>query len=163
MQLEASTTLGSTFFGVPRKVTLLGGHPASFYRTILKEIPTPKGPDEEYDQMIEACIKWQPSRTQLLLYGDRVEENADRNSETILGIKLVLMKKLCKHAELRCLRMILSLLEATTDSVATTIETSLNQGKILYTILCLAHTQNKTKKQIVRVVYFPFPFFFSFL
>ena len=102
----------------------------AFYRTILKEIPTPKGPDEEYDQMIEACIKWQPSRTQLLLYGDRVEENADRNSETILGIKLVLMKKLCKHAELRCLRMILSLLEATTDSVATTIETSLNQGKI---------------------------------
>ena len=140
MQLEASTTLGSTFFGVPRKVTLLGGHPASFYRTILKEIPTPKGPDEEYDQMIEACIKWQPSRTQLLLYGDRVEENADRNSETILGIKLVLMKKLCKHAELRCLRMILSLLEATTDSVATTIETSLNQGKILYTTLYLAHT-----------------------
>ena len=129
MQLESVSTIGSSFFGVPRKLSLLGGHPGSFYRNILREIPEPEVEDLEWEAMVKASADWQPSRTQQLLYGDRADEGANRDSEDILGIKLVVLKKISKHAELRCLSMILSLLEATTDVVAHSIEKSLHQGE----------------------------------
>ena len=129
MQLESVSIIGSTFFGVPRKLSLLGGHPGSFYRNILREIPEPVVEDLEWEAMVQASIDWQPSRTQLLLYGDRAEESASRDSEDILGIKLSLLKRISKHAELRCLQMILALLEATSDVVSHTIEKCLHQGE----------------------------------
>ena len=133
MQLDAVSTVGSTFFGVQRKIQLLGGHPSSFYRTILKEIPPPDivEDDVEYMHMVQASVEWQPSRTQLLLYGDKAEEGTNSNSEELLGIKLVLLKKIAKNTELKCLRMILALLEATTDVVASTIDKVIHEGTYL--------------------------------
>ena len=83
--------------------------------------------------MKKAEIDWKPSTVQLLLLGDKVEEGNHRKSEDLIGIKLSLLKKIGKHTELKCLRMFLSLLEATTDVVAYTIHKSLREG-ILYFI-----------------------------
>lgn len=80
--------------------------------------------------MKKAEIDWKPSTVQLLLLGDKVEEGNNKKSEDLIGIKLSLLKKIGKHAELKCLRMFLSLLEATTDVVAHTIHKSLREGKL---------------------------------
>jgi hypothetical protein len=81
--------------------------------------------------MVKARTTWQPSRTQIVLYGERTEEGAKRNSDELLGIKMKLFKKVSMHAELKCLRMILALLEATTDTVAHTLENYLQEGIML--------------------------------
>lgn len=81
--------------------------------------------------MKKAEIDWKPSTVQLLLLGDKVEEGNNKKSEDLIGIKLSLLKKIGKHTELKCLRMFLSLLEATTDVVAHTIHKSLREGKLI--------------------------------
>ena len=85
--------------------------------------------------MKKAEIDWKPSSVQILLLGDKVEEGGGKKSEELIGIKLSLLKKIGKHTELKCLRMFLSLLEATTDVVAHTIHKSLREGKHLILII----------------------------
>ena len=132
LQLQATSTIGRKFFGLqPRTITLLGGHPYAFYRTVLNEIPVLENleTDLEYELMKKAEIDWKPSAVQLLLLGDKVEEGGGKKSEDLIGIKLSLLKKIGKHTELKCLRLFLSLLEATTDVVAHTIHKSLREGR----------------------------------
>jgi hypothetical protein len=97
--------------------------------------------------MKKAEIDWKPSAVQLLLLGDKVEEGGGKKSEDIIGIKLSLLKKIGKHTELKCLRLFLSLLEATTDVVAHTIHKSLREGEFhffSFIILLLFCSQTRT-------------------
>jgi hypothetical protein len=130
IHIEATSTIGSRFIGTQRKISLLGGYPGSFYKAILKEIPPPEFLDDapDYIAMQKARSDWKPSLTQILVNGEYSLEGAKKNSEKIIGINLDLFKKIGKFAELSCLRMILALLEATTDTVAQTIDSCLNKG-----------------------------------
>jgi hypothetical protein len=150
MQLEAESVVGKKFFNqLDRTLTLRGGSPWTFYSTILEEIPEPEfaGQDGEWCMMNRARRDWKQSPGQALLYGTVLggdlrdwkpsalqarllgtDEATFKDSEELIGIKLSLLKKIGKNTELKCLRMFLSLLEATSDMVATAIEGSLKEG-----------------------------------
>lgn len=162
MQLEAESVVGRKFFGqLDRKLTLRGGSPWTFYSTILDEIPEPEfaGQDSEWSMMNRARRDWKQSHGQALLYGTVLggdlrdwkpsvmqarilgtDEATMKESEELIGIKLSLLKKIGKNTELKCLRMFLSLLEATSDQVAGAIEGSLKEGTCvaLYATLWIA-------------------------
>lgn len=130
MDLEATSTIGTNFLGQKRTITLHGGNPCSFYRTILQETPDPEFAihDPEWATMCRAERDWKPSRLQLLRYGDKCEEGKYKNSQDLLGVKLSLLKEIGRQAELKCLRMFLCLMEATNDNVSSAIVKTLKEG-----------------------------------